>query len=174
MNLSVAHAFLIAGALAGLANADAPEFADVKIHPEYEAALLANEFLMHGSVDVVRSAADGEVLVGVGVVATPSGDPPSPKALLDARKVAFAKAEREVSRFLKSEVSTETTIRKETSSEVTNDDDGDATRTRRVRKVADRWIKESSSMTARPKEIGSWRSADGKFLFVAVRVMPVE
>ena len=160
--------------LASLADAHAQEsrFVDINIRPEYKEAILANEYLMQGAVDVANVSTDGEVLVGVGVVAIKSPENPSPKDLLDARKVAAAKAAREVSRFLESKVSTSTTITKKTVVEVEQTAEEDAQRTRRITKLVDSWIQEQSQMVRRVKEVGSWSSADRRYMHVAIAVMP--
>ena len=160
--------------LASLAAVDAQEsrFVDVNIRPEYQEAILANEYLMQGAVDVANVSTDGEVLIGVGVVAIKSPENPSPKDLLDARKVAAAKAAREVSRFLESKVSTSTTITKKTVVDIGQTAEEEAQRARRITKLVDSWIQEQSQMVRRVKEVGSWYSDDRRYMHVAVAVMP--
>ena len=158
--------------LASFADADETRFVDVNIRPEYREAILANEYLMQGAVDVANVSTDGKVLVGVGVVAIKSPENPSPKDLLDARKVAAAKAAREVSRFLELRVTTSTTITKKTVIDVEQTAEEEAKRTRRITKLVDSWIQEQSQMVRRVKEVGSWYSADRRYLHVAVAVMP--
>jgi len=157
--------------LASFADADETRFVDVNIRPEYREAILANEYLMQGAVDVANVSTDGEVLVGVGVVAIKSPENPSPKDLLDARTVAAAKAAREVSRFLELRVTTSTTITKKTVVDVEQTAE-EAKRARRITKLVDSWIQEQSKMVRRVKEVGSWYSADRRYIYVAVAVMP--
>ena len=157
--------------LASFADADETRFVDVNIRPEYREAILANEYLMQGAVDVANVSTDGEVLVGVGVVAIKSPENPSPKDLLDARTVAAAKAAGEVSRFLELRVTTSTTITKKTVVDVEQTAE-EAKRARRITKLVDSWIQEQSKMVRRVKEVGSWYSADRRYIHVAVAVMP--
>ena len=151
---------------------DESQFVDLNISPEYREVILGNEYLMRGAVDVAKVPTDGEVLVGVGMVAIRSPENPSPKDLLDARKVASLKAAREVSRYLESRVTTETNLTKKTVVDVQQTADEEAKRTRRITKLVDSWIREQSQMVRRVKEVGSWYSADRRYIHVAVAVMP--
>jgi hypothetical protein len=163
---------LLCVCLASRVVGDESQFVDVNIRPEYREAILGNEYLMHGAVDVADIPTDGQVLVGVGLVAIKNPENPSPKEVLDARKVASAKAAREVSRYLESRVSTETTITKKTVVDVEQTAEEEVKRARRITKLVDSWTREQSQMVRRVKEVGSWYSADHRYLHVAVAVMP--
>lgn len=153
-------------------SANGEDFVDIRLHPDYREAVLANEFLAHGAVDVITTAKDGEVLVGVGVVALKDGSSNPAASALAAQTVAKAKAKRAVAQFLRSEVSTESTIRRETREESMQTEGGQIERVKRVQRFLETHIAERATMVRRVKDLGSWMSSDRTTLYAACGVFP--
>ena len=153
-------------------SAKGEDFVDIQLHPDYREAVLANQFLMHGAVDVITTANDGEVLVGVGVVALKEGSNNHAASALAAQTVAKAKAKRAVAQFLRSDVSTESTIRRETREETVQSEGGQTERVKRVQRFFETHIAERATMVRRVKDLGSWMSSDRTTLYAACGVFP--
>jgi hypothetical protein len=149
-----------------------PDLADVQIDKRYKEDLVANDLLMHvGGVDALTLDDGSDLLIGVGQVAMDPGATPMDR--LKAKRVAEAKATRAVSEFLNTDVSTVSTLIR-TSVSAAEDHDGEMRhRSRRVEKFLSSHIQQRSELTARIRRIGYWASADGRFIYVAVAVTPV-
>lgn len=157
-----------------LAAGEAGSFSDVEILPDYEKALLANPFLMKGSVDVLKVPLDGEVIVGVGVVVNKSLTDPSRESAIRTWRVAQVKASTAIALFLRTDVTTESTLKKKESLK-TVQTDADIQRIKRVEKVIKSWTLERSRIALRRvKKVGSWYSADRKYFYIAVRIKAVD
>jgi len=151
------------------ADAEGPRSVDVHVDKEYSTALLANEWLMQeGGVDTVRVRNGTDVLVGVGQVMLQADA--SPAELLSARRAAETKATRVVSEFLRTDISTVSTLIR---SSVKHSDDVDG-KSKRIEKYLVTHVQQRSQLSARIKRVGYWSSADGHSIFVAVAVVPIK
>jgi len=150
-----------------------PECIDVHLDPEYRSAIVANEFLMsEGGVDAVRLPEDIDVLIGVGQVAVKAAS--TPADIQKARRVAESKASRAVGEYLRSDVSAAQTLIKQTTGASEKVDGEVRERTRRVEKYLTTHIDVRSKLVARIKRVGHWSSADGRYVYVAVAVEPLD
>ena len=146
---------------------------DVHIDPDYRSAIVANDFVMlEGGVDALTLPGDIAVLVGVGQVAIKVGS--TPNDILKARRVAESKATRAVGEYLRSDISAVQTMIKRTTEQSTRTDGESRERTRRVEKYLTTHIDVRSELVARIKRVGSWSSADGRYVYVAVAVAPLD
>ena len=146
---------------------------DVQVDPDYRSAIVANDFLMlEGGVDALMLPGDIPALVGVGQVAVKAGS--TPNDILKARRVAESKATRAVGEYLRSDISAVQTMIKRTTEQSTRADGDSRERTRRVEKYLTTHIDVRSELVARIRRVGSWSSADGRYVYVAVAVAPLD
>lgn len=156
--------------LSMLARADLPGCIEVEIDSAYEPALRANEHLLRwGGVDALTLKNGVEVLVGVGQVKIQPGDD-----FVAWRRVAETKASRAVAEFLRADVSSVSTLVKN-STTITEVADGELQqRSRRVERFLSSRIEQRTELTARIKTVGHWTSSDGRYGYLAVAVVPLE
>jgi hypothetical protein len=152
-----------------VARSESGGYSDQELDPGYENVLLQNTFLMRaGGVDTLVLMDGTEVFVGVSQA--PIKPDATPADVLKARRVAELKAMATVGQFLETNVSTVSELIKKT----TVQDEGDLQgRVRRVEKFMKTHIETRSQLKARVKRVGSWRSADGKYQYVAMAVAPL-
>lgn len=157
-------------ALSMAANGDFPGCVEVEVDSAYEPALRKNEYLVRwGGVDTLTLTNGVEVLVGVSQVRIKPGDD-----FLAWRRLAESSASRAVSEFLRADVSSISTLVKK-STMISEEADGELQqRSRRVEKFLSSRIEQRTEMAARMKTIGHWTSADGKYGYLALAVVPLE
>jgi hypothetical protein len=150
-------------------DAEGPRIVDVHVDKEYRTALLANEWLMQeGGVDTVRVHDGIDVLVGVGQVMLEADA--TPAEALSARRAAETKATRVVSEFLRTDISTVSTLVRS----VVKHSEGVEGTSKRIEKYLGTHVQQRSKLAARIKRVGYWSSADGRCVFVAVAVVPIK
>lgn len=151
----------------------AGDYRNEELDSDYEQALLANTFLMQsGGVDTLLLKDGTEVLIGVSHVAI---KPTATPADLDkSRRVAELKAAATVSQFLQTEISMVSELVKKTAMQAEEVDGELQSRVRRVEKFLNTHIETRTRLKARIKCVGSWQSADGQFVYVAMAVAPLE
>ena len=96
----------------------------------------------------------------------------TPTDILKVRRVAESKATRAVGEYLRSDISAVQTMLKRTTEQSTRADGESQERTRRVEKYLTTHIDVRSELVARIRRVGSWSSADGRYVYVAVAVAP--
>lgn len=156
--------------LSMVAHGDFPGCVEVEVDSAYEPALRTNEYLVRwGGVDTLTLKNGVEVLVGVGQVRIKAGDD-----FLAWRRVAESSASRTVGEFLRADVSSISTLVKK-STTISEESDGQLQqRSRRVEKFLSSRIEQRTEMAARIKTVGHWISADGRYGYLAVAVVPLE
>lgn len=165
--------FCLAFACATVVRGQAGEYSDEDLDPDYEKALLANTSLMQsGGIDALVLKDGTEVLIGVSQVAMKPNATPADS--LKSRRVAELKAAASVSQFLQTDISMVSDLIKKTTIQAEEVDGELQSRVRRVEKFLNMHIETRSQLKARMKRVGSWRSADGQFLYVAMAVAPLE
>ena len=165
--------FCLAFACAAVGRGQPGGYGDEELDPDYEKALVANTFLRQsGGVDTLVLKDGTEVLVGVSQVAMKPNATPADS--LKSLRVAELKAAATVSHFLETDISMVSELIKKTVIKAEEVDGDLQSRVRRVEKFLNTHIETRSQLKARMKRIGSWRSADGQFLYVAMAVAPLE
>jgi hypothetical protein len=156
--------------LSTFAHGEFPGCLEVEVDSAYEPALRANEHLVQwGGVDTLTLKNGVEVLVGVGQVRINTGDD-----FLVWRRVAELKASRSVAEFLKADMASISTLVKN-STTTSEEVDGELQkRSRRVEKFLSSRIEQRTKMAGRIKTVGHWTSADGKYGYLAVSVVPLD
>ena len=146
---------------------------DVHIDTAYDAALVANTFLMqNGGVDTLTLKDGAEVLVGVAQVGLRPGA--TAADIHKAKKIAASRATATVGEFLRSEVTSVSTLIKKSTTHSEEADGHLQQRTRRVEKFLSTRIQTASHFSGKIEPIGQWRSVDKHTVYVAVAVVPIK
>ena len=160
--------------LAYTADSQSTQKVDFNCESEFRSVIQTNEVLLVAGVDVTRTTDGKTYLLALGTAINKAKESPDAKAKLDTRKVAEAKAHKQVAEFLQTEVHTETKLTEIKNSEKVSTNDGLKQQLTKIIKTREEIIVQKSQVVlGGSKVVATWFSGDDS-LFNAVVAVEVK
>ncbi len=169
--ISTQVAFLLS--LGGLQAAEGQpaEKLDFNCDSDFRSAIQTNEVLLVAGIDVTKAPNGKTYLLALGTAVNQAKESPEAKAKLDTRKVAEAKARKQVAEFLQTEIHTETKLTEIRNSEKVSTKGGLKQQLTQLIKIREEIIVQRSQATlGGSKVVATWFNDDNSLFNAVVAV----